>query len=73
MIASLIPEAVHHPLQCEELFSLAHTLFKRVAETSLDFLDLEDLVKQWGALLIGHVCVEVNHLTSPLVIVLNFS
>jgi ubiquitin carboxyl-terminal hydrolase 34 len=62
MIASLIPEAVLHPYQCEEIFTLANTLFKRLAETSLEFLNLEDLVKQWGALLLSHTCREVSDL-----------
>ena len=67
MIASLINEAVLYPYQCEEIFSLAHTLFKRLAETSSDFLDLEDLVKQWGGLLLNHSCQEVWIFSSPLV------
>jgi ubiquitin carboxyl-terminal hydrolase 34 len=62
MIASLIPEAVLHPYQCEEIFTLANTLFKRLAETSLDILNLENLVKQWGALLLSHSCREVSDL-----------
>ncbi|EHL01413.1 putative ubiquitin carboxyl-terminal hydrolase FAF [Glarea lozoyensis 74030] len=32
---------------------------QRLAETSLDFLDLEAFVKSWGALLIQHKCIEV--------------
>jgi ubiquitin carboxyl-terminal hydrolase 34 len=61
MIDSLITEAVLYPYQCEEIFSLAHTLFKRLAETSRDFLNLEDLVKQWGGLLMNHSCQEVGN------------
>lgn len=60
MIDSLINEAVLYPYQCEEFFSLAHTLFKRLAETSTEFLNLEDLVKQWGGLLLNHSCQEVR-------------
>jgi ubiquitin carboxyl-terminal hydrolase 34 len=60
MIASLISEAILQPYQCEEIFTLALTLFKRLAETSLDFLNLEDLVNQWGSLLLSHTCREVS-------------
>jgi ubiquitin carboxyl-terminal hydrolase 34 len=35
-------------------------LFKRLAETSIEFLNLEDLVKQWGGLLLNHSCQEVR-------------
>jgi ubiquitin carboxyl-terminal hydrolase 34 len=70
MIESLIIEAVLYPYQCEEIFSLAHTLFKRLAETSTDFLDLEDCVKQWGGLLLNHNCQEVGNPISYLSILL---
>jgi ubiquitin carboxyl-terminal hydrolase 34 len=60
LIDSLINEAVLYPYQCEEFFSLAHTLFKRLAETSTECLKLEDLVKQWGGLLLSHSCQEVR-------------
>jgi ubiquitin carboxyl-terminal hydrolase 34 len=62
MVAGLIPEAVLNSRQCEETFSLALTLFKRIAESSLEFLNLEELVKNWGSLLLQHSCVErVGH------------
>lgn len=60
MIDSLITDAVDYPYQCEEIFTLAHTLFKKLAETSTDFLDLEDCVKQWGGLLLNHNYQEVG-------------
>ncbi len=65
MIDSLINEAVLYPYQCEEFFSLAHTLFKRLAETSTEFLNLEDLIKQWGGLLLNHSCQEVCSTIHP--------
>jgi ubiquitin carboxyl-terminal hydrolase 34 len=61
-IGKLISEAVRQPQQCEETFSLALTLFKRLAETSLELFDLDDLIKQWGVILLAHSCVEVCHL-----------
>jgi ubiquitin carboxyl-terminal hydrolase 34 len=65
LVAELIPAATINAQQCEETFSLALALFKRLAETSLEFLNLEDLVKQWGGLLLSHTCAEsVGHLES---------
>jgi hypothetical protein len=61
MVESLVSKATRYPQQCEEAFLLAHTLLKRLAETSIDFLDLEAFVKSWGALLIQHKCIEVTN------------
>jgi hypothetical protein len=61
IVGALIPEAVHHPQQCEETFSLCNTLFKKLAEISLDFLSLEDLVERWGTLLLSHACREASY------------
>jgi ubiquitin carboxyl-terminal hydrolase 34 len=52
MLVELIKRVREHPYQCEELFTLAHTLFKRLAETSLEFINLDDVVRQWSALLL---------------------
>jgi len=68
MVAAMIPEAVLLSHQCEETFSLGLTLFKKLAETSLEFLSLDDLVKQWGSLLLSHDCTEVcPHVPYPYV------
>jgi ubiquitin carboxyl-terminal hydrolase 34 len=64
MVASLIPEATKHPYHCEEIFSLAHTLLKRVTETSTELLNMEDCVTQWGDLLLNHSLQEVCNLIS---------
>lgn len=52
MVVDLVILASQHPQRCEELFSLALTLFKRLAETSLEFINLEDVVRQWSSLLL---------------------
>lgn len=52
MLVELIKRVREHPYQCEELFTLAHALFKRLAETSLEFINLDDVVRQWSALLL---------------------
>ncbi|KAF4629829.1 hypothetical protein G7Y89_g8311 [Cudoniella acicularis] len=65
IVTSLIIEAVKQPQQCEDTFSLGVSLFKKLAETSIDFLDLNELVQQWGSLLLSHNCKEsVGHLES---------
>jgi hypothetical protein len=60
MIASLIPEAVLLPLQCEETFLLATNLFKRLVDTTGDSMKIDVLVNQWGGLLLSHTCAEVR-------------
>jgi len=60
MVADLVTEAVHEPFLCEDTFHLALTLFRKLAETSLEFLDLDDLAKRWGALLLSHTSREVQ-------------
>lgn len=52
MIVDLILQANQHTQRCEELFNLALALFKRIAETSLEFINLEDVARQWTSLLL---------------------
>jgi ubiquitin carboxyl-terminal hydrolase 34 len=61
IVAGLIPAATQRPEHCEEAFSLALTLFNKLANpgTPIDFFNLNDLVKEWGELLLAHSCVEV--------------
>jgi ubiquitin carboxyl-terminal hydrolase 34 len=59
LISKLVPEAIGHPQQCDELFSLCHALFKRLGETSLDSVSLENLLREWASLLLSHTPVEV--------------
>ncbi|TAQ90895.1 hypothetical protein B7494_g771 [Chlorociboria aeruginascens] len=59
MIAALISQAIQYPQQCEETLALALAMFKRLAETSIDFLNLDELVRGWGGLLLSHTCVEL--------------
>ena len=59
LVRDLIPGAVHHPYQCEDVFSLCHTLFKKLAEISLDLIVLDNLVDCWGTLLLSHAPIEV--------------
>lgn len=61
IVAELIPAATQRPEHCEETFTLALTLFNKLANpgTPVDFFNLNDLVKEWGELLLAHSCVEV--------------
>jgi hypothetical protein len=52
MVVGLIMPASQQPERCEELFSLALALFKRLAEISLEFISLEELVREWCSLLL---------------------
>ncbi|KAF8857285.1 ubiquitin C-terminal hydrolase-like protein [Acephala macrosclerotiorum] len=64
MVRDLIPVATAQAEHCEETFTLAHTLFNKLAasSTTLDVLNLNDLVTKWGSLLLRHQCVEtVGH------------
>lgn len=59
LIASLIPDAVLLYLdQCEQTLSVGYALLKRVVEISVDSIKLEDMVTQWGTLLISHTSSE---------------
>lgn len=68
LIAVLIPKATQLPQQCEEIFSLSLTLFKKYAEVALSELDLEDLVRRWSGLLLAHSGVEVKRVLRVLVV-----
>lgn len=63
MVVALIPHAVKQPQTCEETFTLSHQLFKKLAETSIDSLNLDELVGQWSALLLLHTPNEVPYLS----------
>jgi ubiquitin carboxyl-terminal hydrolase 34 len=60
LVQSLIPSASRYAYQCEEVFLLAHTLLKRLAETTIESLKLGELVNSWGIILIQHKCIEVS-------------
>lgn len=59
IVSALIPEAIRLPQQCEETFALCLSLFKKLAESSIDVLKLNNLIKEWGSLLLPHDCSEV--------------
>lgn len=59
IVSALIPEAIRLSRQCEETFVLCLSLFKKLAESSIDVLKLDNLVKEWGSLLLSHDCTEV--------------
>jgi ubiquitin carboxyl-terminal hydrolase 34 len=57
IVARLIPAAASNRQQCEETFSLALTLLKRLSDTSLN-IDPNTIIRQWGSLLAAHETVE---------------
>ena len=60
MVRDLIPNAVTQPQTCDETFTLCHQLFKKLADTSIDSIDLDELVHQWSELLLSHTPNEVR-------------
>jgi hypothetical protein len=65
MLVAMIPHAVKQPQTCEETFALSHQLFKKLAEMSLDTLNLTDFVRQWSTLLLSHTPNEVLYAPIP--------
>lgn len=59
MVATLIPYAAKQLQSCEEVFTLSNQLFKKLADTSTDFFNLDELISQWSTLLLSHTPNEV--------------
>lgn len=57
-MTGLIPSAATNIHQSEDTFFLALALFRVLGENSIEYLNLNDLVTQWGTLLLSHSCVE---------------
>ncbi|KAK5627808.1 hypothetical protein RRF57_003523 [Xylaria bambusicola] len=58
IILELLPHAVSKPQNCEELFSLASHLAKKLIENASQALDLPACVKTCGDLLLSHTSTE---------------
>ena len=54
LVSKLVKESLLCPLQCDELFWLCQNLFKKLAEAHLNLLVLDDLLYQWGSLLLSY-------------------
>lgn len=66
MVTELILQANQYSQRCEELFTLALGLFKRLAETSLDFIKLDDAIRQWSSLLLYDYGPEDVRISPPI-------
>ena len=59
MVLNLVPQAAKQPHNCDETFQLSLKLFKKLADTSIGLLNLDELVGQWSTLLLLHTPNEV--------------
>jgi ubiquitin carboxyl-terminal hydrolase 34 len=60
LLADLIPQAVVQPRQCEEILSVALHVFRKLADTFIESVDIESCLVKWGALLVGYEAQEVG-------------
>ncbi|KAI0200761.1 hypothetical protein F4808DRAFT_151120 [Astrocystis sublimbata] len=58
IIFQLLPEAALKPQQCEELFSVASQLTKKLVDNQSNAIDLPSCVKRCGDLLLKHTSTE---------------
>jgi hypothetical protein len=59
LLNQLIPQAVMHPQKCEETLNLALVVFRKLADTSIESVDIERCLLDWGTLLVEHKSLEV--------------
>lgn len=59
LLNDLIPKAVKRPDRCEETLALALLIFRKLADTSIESVDVESCLLRWGALLVDHTPQEV--------------
>jgi ubiquitin carboxyl-terminal hydrolase 34 len=60
ILVDLIPHAVKIPVKCEETLSLALQIFRKLADTSVDSVDVQGCLINWGTLLVNHTSHEVS-------------
>ncbi|KAI1824914.1 hypothetical protein F4861DRAFT_224655 [Xylaria intraflava] len=58
IILQLLPQAALQPHKCEEFFTLASNLMRKLIETDSSFLDLQSCIKRCGDLLLSHTSTE---------------
>jgi ubiquitin carboxyl-terminal hydrolase 34 len=62
ILYDLVPQAVMHPQKCEEALSVTLLVFRKLADTSIDSVNVEKCLTRWGSLLVQHECREdVGH------------
>ncbi|KAI9815552.1 MAG: hypothetical protein M1827_002686 [Pycnora praestabilis] len=54
ILATIIPETINHQSTSEQFFQVSLAVFRSIAESSRDDLDLEEYIRLWGQLLMDH-------------------
>jgi hypothetical protein len=66
LLNDLIAQAVMQPQMCEETLSVALLVFRKLADTSIESVDVETCLLSWGSLLVKHKSQEVNYYSMKL-------
>jgi ubiquitin carboxyl-terminal hydrolase 34 len=67
LLNALISQAVMQPQKCDETLSVALLVFRKLADTSIESVDVESSLFGWGSLLVQHKSQEVNYLRNCIV------
>jgi hypothetical protein len=59
LLNELIPQAVMQPQNCEEALSVVLLVFRKLADTTVESVDIEGSLLRWGSLLVQHKSREV--------------
>lgn len=54
LLERLVPKAVLQPQRCEETLTMALLVFRKLADTSIESVDVEGCLLGWGSLLVEH-------------------
>jgi len=54
LVCTIVPVVHQYPTHCDELFHLSETLLKKLADVSMNSLELDKLLKAWGTQLVLH-------------------
>jgi len=54
LLCTIICVVEQYPTQCDELFHLSENLLRKLADVSINALELDKLLKSWGSLLVSH-------------------
>lgn len=61
LLNDLIAQAAMQAQNCEETMSVALLVFRKLADTSIESVDMETCLLSWGSLLVEHKSEEVNY------------
>lgn len=60
LLADLIPQAVMKPQNCEEILSAALHVFRKLADSFIESIDIQSCLLKWGELLANYKAQEVS-------------